>query len=146
MARTQTSAHESSDVDPEEIQRAPSPDTLYLHSYLPTHIASTSAHLCMPLASSAHFKGFPLSRDEARELESAKEDAALGHTFFPPSTYWSPLEKATFFRALASCSRLRPDIISERIRTKTTAEVEAYIITLETLLQTTPELSLNENT
>ncbi|VDC04944.1 unnamed protein product [Peniophora sp. CBMAI 1063] len=135
-------AHDESDVDPDEIRRAPSPDPIYLHSYLSTHIASTSAHLCTPLPTSSHFKAFSLSRDELRELKWAKDEPLLGHTFYPPATYWSPSEKALFFRALASCSRLRPDLIAERIRTKTTAEVEACISLLDSALQSTPEEEL----
>ncbi|KZV77295.1 hypothetical protein PENSPDRAFT_181357 [Peniophora sp. CONT] len=133
---------EESDVEYEEIPRTPSPDPLYLHSYLPTHIAATSAHLYRPLPSAPHLKAFPLSREETRGIISAKEDGALGHTFFPPSTYWSPSEKAVFFRALASHSRLRPDLIAERIHTKTTAEVEAYISLLDSALDSTPDEDL----
>jgi hypothetical protein len=48
-------------------------------------------------------------------------------SFHPPTAYWTPAEKALFFRALSVHSRLRPDLIAASIGTKSTADVAIYI-------------------
>jgi len=44
-----------------------------------------------------------------------------------PTVYWTSFEKNLFFRALARHSRLRPDLIAAHIKTKSVADVCAYI-------------------
>lgn len=48
-----------------------------------------------------------------------------------PVSYWTADEKAAFFHGLSVHSRLRPDLIAEAVRTKSTLEVYSYINRLE---------------
>lgn len=57
--------------------------------------------------------------------------APLPPSYISPTGFWTSLEKELFFHALSVNSRLRPDLISESIGTKTTLDVCAYISVLE---------------
>jgi hypothetical protein len=48
-------------------------------------------------------------------------------SFHLPAGYWTPTEKALFFRALSVHSRLRPDLISASIGTKSIVDVIIYL-------------------
>lgn len=61
--------------------------------------------------------------------EDEDEEPPASH--FVPSAYWSTEEKNCFFHALAIHSRLRPDLISEEIGSKSLADVCAYVDMLE---------------
>jgi len=56
-------------------------------------------------------------------------------SFFPPSSSWNSAEKDLFYHGLAIYSRLRPDLISQHIQTKSTFDVCSYLDFLETALQ-----------
>ncbi|KAH9891767.1 hypothetical protein C8Q73DRAFT_775303 [Cubamyces lactineus] len=62
----------------------------------------------------------------------------LPASHLPPNAYWTAAEKDAFFHALAVHSRLRPDLISEEVKTKTVPDVCVYLALLE---QTTREAS-----
>ncbi|KAK0504590.1 hypothetical protein EDD18DRAFT_1325967 [Armillaria luteobubalina] len=47
--------------------------------------------------------------------------------YIPPTGYWTPSEKDTFFHALSVYSTLRPDLIAARLAHKSVADVCAYI-------------------
>ena len=60
------------------------------------------------------------------------DEQPLLPAFFPPSSYWTSHEKDSFFHGLAVHSRLRPDLIAESIKTKTTFDVCLYLDILQT--------------
>jgi hypothetical protein len=60
------------------------------------------------------------------------DEQPLLPAFFPPSSYWTSHEKDSFFHGLAVHSRLRPDLIAESIKTKTTLDVCLYLDILQT--------------
>lgn len=59
----------------------------------------------------------------------------LPPSFFPPSSRWTSSEKDLFFHGLAVYSRLRPDLIAQHVKTKTTFDVCAYLDVLEAAVQ-----------
>jgi hypothetical protein len=58
-------------------------------------------------------------------------ESALSASVLPPDAYWTVREKNTFFRALRTHSRLRPDLIAQKIGSKTLVDVLALITRLE---------------
>jgi hypothetical protein len=75
-------------------------------------------------------------KDTKDHLVGASSDSsALVCSFIPPSAYWTPVEKASFFHALAVHSRFRPDLISACIPGKTLLDVCAYLDVLEEAAQ-----------
>jgi hypothetical protein len=79
---------------------------VYLTEHLADHISSTRHHLT--------------GKPEHPEPPYAP-------SFHPPTGYWTPTEKALFFRALSVHSRLRPDLIAASIGTKSTVDVAIYL-------------------
>ncbi|KAF9049754.1 hypothetical protein BJ165DRAFT_1525088 [Panaeolus papilionaceus] len=55
----------------------------------------------------------------------------LPPSFFPPSSYWTSTEKDLFFHGLTIHSRLRPELIAEHIKTKSTYDVCLYLDALQ---------------
>lgn len=53
-------------------------------------------------------------------------------SFFPPASFWTASEKDLFFHGLSVFSRLRPDLIAEHIKTKSTFDVCLYLDALHT--------------
>ncbi|KAJ7783039.1 hypothetical protein B0H16DRAFT_476240 [Mycena metata] len=76
-------------------------------------------------------------RDYNRHLTQLKAHLSghigpsLPSSFVPPAGYWTSGEKALFFHALAVHSRLRPDLIADAVKSKTTLDVCAYLDALE---------------
>ncbi len=58
----------------------------------------------------------------------------LAETFIPPNTYWTSDEKHKLFHHLKRFSRLRLDLVADAMRTKTTAEVSAYVGHLDSII------------
>ena len=79
---------------------------VYLTEHLAEHISATRHHLT----------GAP-----------EHPEPPYAPSFYPPTGYWTPTEKALFFRALSVHSRLRPDLIAASIGTKSTVDVAIYI-------------------
>ncbi|TFK45734.1 hypothetical protein OE88DRAFT_1740007 [Heliocybe sulcata] len=52
-------------------------------------------------------------------------------SYFAPSSYWTSAEKEKFFHALCIHSRLRPDLISTEVGSKTLSDVCIYLELLE---------------
>ncbi|KAF7974644.1 hypothetical protein HWV62_11516 [Athelia sp. TMB] len=57
-----------------------------------------------------------------------------------PASYWTSSEKAAFFHGLSVYSRLRPDLIAEDVRTKSTLEVCSYMNRLDEGLRSQREV------
>ncbi|KAG5643165.1 hypothetical protein DXG03_001495 [Asterophora parasitica] len=55
----------------------------------------------------------------------------LQPSYIPPTGYWTPSEKSTFFHSLGVYSRFRPDLVAACIGTKTVVDVCAYIDALD---------------
>ncbi|KAI0262272.1 hypothetical protein BGY98DRAFT_1104190 [Russula aff. rugulosa BPL654] len=79
---------------------------VYLTEHLAKHISATRHHLT----------GTP-----------EHPEPPYAPSFHPPTGYWTPTEKALFFRALSAHSRLRPDLIAASIGTKSAVDVAIYI-------------------
>jgi hypothetical protein len=79
---------------------------VYLTEHLAGHISTTRHHLT----------GIP-----------EHPEPPYAPSFHPPTGYWTPAEKALFFRALSVHSRLRPDLIAASIGTKSTVDVAIYL-------------------
>ncbi|KAG5651768.1 hypothetical protein H0H81_007521 [Sphagnurus paluster] len=103
-----TCAHTMSDED-SSAEPENSPDATY-HSRFRQHLADVQAHL------------------------AGREGQVLLPSYIPPTGYWTPLEKDTFFHSLSIYSRLRPDLVAARIGTKTVVDVCAYIDALDDAL------------
>ena len=82
---------------------------VYLSQHLANHISTTRHHLT----------GAP-----------DHPEPPYAPSFHPPTGYWTPTEKALFFRALSVHSRLRPDLIAASIGTKSTVDVAIYLCLL----------------
>jgi hypothetical protein len=78
---------------------------VYLTEHLADHISTTRHHLT----------GRP-----------KHPEPPYAPSFHPPTGYWTPTERAIFFRALSVHSRLRPDLIAASIDTKSTVDVAIY--------------------
>ncbi|PPQ98616.1 hypothetical protein CVT24_003949 [Panaeolus cyanescens] len=63
------------------------------------------------------------------------EELPLPPSFFPPSSYWTSAEKDLFFHGLTIYSRLRPELIAEHIRTKSTYDVCLYLDALQVAVE-----------
>ena len=72
---------------------------------------------------------------------SLNDEQPLLPAFFPPSSYWTSHEKDLFFHGLAVYSRLRPDLIAEGIKTKSTFDVSLYLDILQTASSSNPHES-----
>ncbi|KDQ59042.1 hypothetical protein JAAARDRAFT_46640 [Jaapia argillacea MUCL 33604] len=55
----------------------------------------------------------------------------LPPSYFPPTGYWTSAEKDSFFHLLCVHSRFRPDLIAAGLKSKTVADVCAYLELLE---------------
>ncbi|EPQ52948.1 hypothetical protein GLOTRDRAFT_139932 [Gloeophyllum trabeum ATCC 11539] len=75
--------------------------------------------------------------NDAQSHLSGKVEESLPSSYYPPSSYWTSSEKDKFFRALSVHSRLRPDLISAEIGTKTISDVCIYLDLLECASATT---------
>jgi hypothetical protein len=95
---------------------------VYLTEHLADHISATRHHLT----------GTP-----------EHPEPPYAPSFHPPTGYWTPTEKALFFRALSAHSRLRPDLIAASIGTKSTVDVAIYISLLR---QGATQASINKPT
>lgn len=63
---------------------------------------------------------------------NGSDGTPLFPSFLPPSAVWSAREKDAFFHALSIHSRLRPDLISREIKTKSVQDVCSYLSVLHT--------------
>jgi hypothetical protein len=95
-------AEESSNISLVDIEK----NDVYLTEHLADHISATRHHLT----------GKP-----------DHPEPPYAPSFHPPTGYWTPTEKALFFRALSVHSRLRPDLIAASIGTKSTVDVAIYL-------------------
>lgn len=67
----------------------------------------------------------------ARDHLSGDDGTPLSPSSLSPTTAWTAQEKTTFFRALSVHSRLRPDLISNEIKTKSVQDVCNYLSVLQ---------------
>lgn len=70
---------------------------------------------------------YHLHQDQIRAHLSGNNGRKLPASYIAPTGYWTSTEKDLFFHALAVHSRLRPDLIADCIKTKTTIDVCTYI-------------------
>ncbi|KDR75884.1 hypothetical protein GALMADRAFT_248628 [Galerina marginata CBS 339.88] len=68
---------------------------------------------------------------QAHLVGKLENSSSLLPSFFPPASYWTSSEKDLFFHGLTVHSRLRPDLIAEHIKTKSTFDVCVYLDALE---------------
>ncbi|KDQ59045.1 hypothetical protein JAAARDRAFT_651069 [Jaapia argillacea MUCL 33604] len=96
------------DEDPSDSEAADAPlNSAYL-SQFKSHLSDFQAHLL------GIVKGQPLPP-----------------SYFPPTGYWTSAEKDSFFHLLCIHSRFRPDLIAAGLKSKTVADVCAYLELLE---------------
>ncbi|KDQ59048.1 hypothetical protein JAAARDRAFT_68616 [Jaapia argillacea MUCL 33604] len=96
------------DEDPSDSEAADAPlNSAYL-SQFKSHLSDFQSHLL------GIVKGQPLPP-----------------SYFPPTGYWTSAEKDSFFHLLCIHSRFRPDLIAAGLKSKTVADVCAYLELLE---------------
>ncbi|KAF7428680.1 hypothetical protein PC9H_007909 [Pleurotus ostreatus] len=79
----------------------------------------------------SYVEQFRQHTQEVRTHLAGKTADELPPSFVPPAGYWTSAEKDLFFRGICTYSRLRPDLISESIGTKSMLDVCTYIDILE---------------
>jgi hypothetical protein len=96
------------------------------------NIAQMSQYLAQLHGHISHVQKYTSGNDQTNPLPPS---------FYPPNSYWTGEEKGRFFHALAIHSRFRPDLIADKVGTKTFADVCLYIEMLEEALHNPENIS-----
>ena len=90
-----------------------------------------SADAAAKLLDSQYLSGFLDHITAAQDHLEGNDGTPLFPSFLSPNTVWTAREKEAFFHALSVYSRLRPDLISHEIKTKSVHDVCNYLTILQ---------------